>query len=147
MDEATRRQRMQQGVGRACATLNDMEVAVHHTQQLEKILHDAIDKGFPPNSHDTEQLRMCVKSLTPVTDSFRRASDSSLESLVSVLAPRVRAIVGDAVGSESTASASFMSTSVMGAKGTERVTVRMNYDLDDAAYKLLQLSEGYMTRL
>jgi hypothetical protein len=147
VDEAARRQKMQQGVGRACATFNDLEVAAHHTHQLEKLLHDAIDQGFPANTHDTEQLRMCVKSIQPVTDSFRVASDSTLESLVSTLTPRVRAIVGDAVGTEGSASASFMSTSVMGAKGTEHKTVRMNYDLDDAAYKLLQLSEGYMSRL
>lgn len=147
VDDATRRQKMEQGVGRACATLNDMEVAVHHTQQLGNILLEAIDNGFPPNSHDTEQLRMCVKSIAPVTESFRAASNAAVESLVSILTPRVRAIVGDVVGSESSASASFMSTSVMGTKGTERVTVRMNYDLDDDAYKLLQLSEGYMARL
>jgi hypothetical protein len=35
----------------------------------------------------------------------------------------------------------------MGGHAVDRVTVRMNYNLDDEAYQLLQLSEGYMTRM
>jgi hypothetical protein len=143
------RQKMtQQGsIATACATLNDLEVAVHHTKHLERLLMDAIDKGYSP--HEAEQLRMCVRSLMPVSESFQAASDGAIESLVSILTTRVRSIVGDAVGSEgSAASASFMGSSVMGgAKAVDRVTVRMNYNLDDAAYQLIQLSEGYMARM
>lgn len=142
-----RHKKMQQGIARACATLNDLEVAIHHTKHLERLLMDAIEKGFSP--HEAEQLRMCVKSLTPVSESFQAASDGAVESLVSILTTRVRSIVSDAVGSEgSSASASFMGSTVMGgAKAVDRVAVRMNYNLDDAAYKLLQLSEGYMARM
>ena len=147
MDEVARQRKIEEGIARACATLNDLEVAVHHTQHLERLLLQSIDKGFPP--HDAEMLGMCVKSLTPVAQSFQAASDGAVESLVSVLTTRVRSIVSDAVGSEGTAaSASFMGSSVMGgAKGLDRVTVRMNYNLDDEAYQLLQLSEGYMSRM
>lgn len=146
VDESERQLKMQQGIARACATLNDLEVAVHHTKHLERLLMDSIDKGYPP--HDAEQLRMCVKSLVPVAESFLTASDGAVESLLSVLTTRVRSIVSDAVGSEgSAASASFMGSSVMGGHAVDRVTVRMNYNLDDEAYQLLQLSEGYMTRM
>ena len=146
VDEAERQEKIQLCIAQACATLNDLEVAVHHIKHLERLLNDSIDKGFP--SHDAEQLRMCVKSLGPVTDSFQAASDGAVDSLVSVLTTRVRSIVSDAVGSEgSAASASFMGSSVMGGHSMDRVTVRMNYNLDDDAYQLLQLSEGYMARM
>jgi hypothetical protein len=147
MSGEEREKMTQEGIATACATLNDLEVAVHHTKHLERLLMDAIDKGYSP--HEAEQLRMCVRSLTPVSESFQAASDGAIESLVSILTTRVRSIVGDAVGSEgSAASASFMGSSVMGgAKVVDRVTVRMNYNLDDAAYHLIQLSEGYMERM
>jgi hypothetical protein len=78
-DELVRKQNVQQGIARACATLNDLEVAVYHTEQLESVLADATAKGFPPAEHTTEQLQMCVKSLSTVTDSFewRRTRRSS----------------------------------------------------------------------
>lgn len=150
-DEATR-QRVQLGIACACATLNDLEVAVHHTQQLEKMLTESIERGFPAKSHETEQLLMCVKSFGPVTESFRAASNGAVESLVAVLNSRVRSIVSDAVGADGAASSitssSFMGSTVMaGGKGVDRSVVRMDYNLDDAAYKLLQLSEGCMARL
>ena len=119
VDEAERQAKMQQGIARACATLNDLEVAVHHTKHLERLLMESIDKGYPP--HDAEQLRMCVKSLTSVIESFQAASDGAVESLLSVLTTRVRSIVSDAVGSEgSAASASFMGSSVMGGHAVDR---------------------------
>jgi hypothetical protein len=146
MNEAKRQEHVQQGIAKACATLNDLEVAVHHTKHLERLLMEAIEKGYPP--HDAEQLRMCVKSLGPVADSFLAASDGAVDSLLSVLTTRVRSIVNDAVGSEgSAASASFMGSSVMGSHAIPQMTVRMNYNLDDDAYQLLQLSEGFMARM
>ena len=146
MNESKRQEHVQQGIAKACATLNDLEVAVHHTKHLERLLLEAIEKGFTP--HDAEQLRMCVKSLGPVADSFLAASDGAVDSLLSVLTTRVRSIVNDAVGSEgSAASASFMASSVMGSHAVPQMTVRMNYNLDDDAYQLLQLSEGFMARM
>jgi hypothetical protein len=74
-----RKQNVQQGIAGACTTLNDLEVAVYHTEQLETVLADATAKGFPPAEHTTEQLQMCAKSLSTVTDSFRKASDATVE--------------------------------------------------------------------
>jgi conserved oligomeric Golgi complex subunit 4 len=145
-DELIRKQKREEGIARACAIMNDLEVAVHHTQQLEALLNKSIDKGFPPKTHETEHLLMCVKSLGSEAESFRLASNSTIESLESVLKPRIRSIVGDAVGSDSS---TFMgASSVMGGgKASDREMVRMNYDLDEEAYNLMQLSEGYVTRL
>jgi hypothetical protein len=46
---------------------------------------------------------MCVKSLGSVTDSFKVASNAMVASLESVLEPRLRSIVGEAVGNEGNA--------------------------------------------
>jgi conserved oligomeric Golgi complex subunit 4 len=148
-DELARKQK----VAHACAVMNDLEVAVFHTEQLENVLTESITKGFPPGTHDTEQLLMCVKSLSTVTESMRLASDATIESLDSVLKPRIRSIVGEAVGSEgsssSAASASaFMVSPMGGGKASDRnAHVRTNYNLDEEAYNMLQLSEGYINRL
>jgi hypothetical protein len=143
-DEATKRREVEEGIAFACATLNDLVVAAHHTQELENILLQAVEKGFPPNFNETEQLRMCVKGLSPVTDAFQMSANNSVDSLVSVLKPRIRAIVSDAVG-DGSAGAGF---AVMGgSKSTDRHAVRMNYDLDEEAYQLLEVSEGYISRL
>ena len=117
---------------------------MHHVRQLEGMLADSIDKGFPPNTHDTEQLRMCVKSLAPVSEGFQLASNAAIDSLVTVLKSRLRSIVGEVVGPEG--GATFMG-GMGGGKGGDRVVVKMNYDLDDEAYQMLQLSEGYIGRL
>ena len=150
-DELVRKQRVLHDIGRACATLNDLEVAIYHTQHLESVLTDATAKGFPPATHATEQLQMCVKSLSTVTDSFKMASDATVESFVAVLRPRIRSIVGEAIGGEggtSSAASAFMGSSVMGGGKTgEKITVRMNYNLDENAYNLQQLGEGYVARL
>ena len=148
-EELLRKQKMEQGIARACAVLNDLAVAAHHTRQLEALLNKAIDKSFPPDTHETEHLRMCVKSLGPVAESFQTASNSTMESLESVLKPRIRSIVGDAVGSEGSSASAFMgASSVMGGgKATDREMVRMNYNLDEESYNLLQLSESYVVRL
>eukprot|EP00934_Nitzschia_sp_Nitz4_P006199 Nitzschia sp. Nitz4//scaffold98_size77359//3539//6343//NITZ4_005533-RA/size77359-snap-gene-0.0-mRNA-1//1//CDS//3329560712//6189//frame0 len=145
VDQLQQQQEIEQGITFACATFNDLEVAAHHTSELEKILNDSVDKGFPPGTHETEQLRMCVKSFSPVAEYFKLASNTAVESLVSVLKPRLRAIVTDAVGGDGTG-AGF--SSVMGgSKSTDRHAVRMNYDLDEEAYQLLEVSEGYISRL
>jgi hypothetical protein len=146
VDEATRKLEIEQGISWACATFNDLDVAAHHSQELESILSQAVDRGFPANTHDTEQLRMCVKSLSPVTEVFKLASSSAMDSLVSILQPRIRAIVSDAVGTDGSATAGF--SSVMGGtKATDRAAVRMNYDLDEEAYQMLELSEGHISKL
>lgn len=137
---------IQQGISLACATLNDLQVAAKHTAELESILKDQVAKGFPPNTHETEQLQMCVSSLGPVAQVMELASKNAVESLVSVLKPRIRAIVTDAVGGDQlgTGAAAF---ALGGTKSTDRHMVRMNYDLDEEAYQLLEVSEGYISRL
>jgi hypothetical protein len=153
VEERQRQQRIKEQISWACATLNDLEVAAHHAQGLERLLVQSVTQGFPPNTHETEQLLMCVKSFGPVAASFKLAADQSVESLASVLKPRIRAIVTDAVGSEHGgphATGGF--TSVIGAGGiakgtTDRHSVRMNYDLDEDAYQLLEVSESYISRL
>lgn len=147
-NQAEEAETRQNDIARACATLNDVEVAVDQVQRLSKILTDAVAQGFPPDRHETEQLSLCVQSLSNVVDSFRVASNATVESLESVLKPRLRSIVGEAVGSEG---GTFMGSSVAamgGVKTTDRgVMARMNYNLDEEAYNLLQLSEGYVVRL
>lgn len=152
-DELVRKHKQQLKVAQACAVMNDLEVAVFHTEQLESVLTEAITKGFPSGTHDTEQLLMCVKSLSNVTESMRLASDATIDSLDSVLKPRIRSIVGEAVGSEGSSSSAastsaFMVSPVIGGKASDRnAHVRMNYNLDEEAYNMLQLSEGYIARL
>lgn len=141
-DEATRQRKVHQGIARACATLNDLEVAFHHMTELEKLLLSSIEQGFPP-SVEAEQLKACVKNLAPIRDYFKTAASDAVENLVDVLRPRVRSLVSDSVGSDSSTGATFMTSSV----GKNPTAVRMNYNLDDAAFKISQISEGYMARL
>mmetsp|Transcript_11186 Transcript_11186/g.23609 ORF Transcript_11186/g.23609 Transcript_11186/m.23609 type:complete len:688 (-) Transcript_11186:122-2185(-) len=157
VDERQRQHEIERGISRACATMNDLEVAANHTKELERLLTKSVDQGFPPNTPETEQLRMCVKSFGPVAGTFTLASDQTVESLLSVLKPRIRAIVTDAVGSDHGAShgvggAASGFSSVMGGGGitktsTDRHAVRMNYELDEDAYQLLEVSQSYVSRL
>ena len=156
VEEKQRQQQIEDGIARACATMNDLEVAVHHTKELQRLLTKNVDQGFPPNTPETEQLRVCVLSLGSVADSFSLASDQAVESLLSELKPRVRAIVTDAVGSDHGTShgvgAASGFSSVIGAGGiaktsNDRHSVRMNYELDEDAYKMLEVSESYVSRL
>ena len=128
----------------------------HDTKELQRLLTKNVDQGFPPDTPETEQLRVCVLSLGSVTESFSLASDQSLESLLSELKPRIRAIVTDAVGTDhgSTHGVGAASgfSSVIGGGGitkasTDRHAVRMNYELDDDAYKMLEVSQSYVSRL
>lgn len=150
LEERQRQADIQQGIAWACATLNDLEVAAQHTQALERLLTQNVEQGFPPNTHETEQLLMCVKSFGPVAEMFTLASDQSVESLVSILKPRIRAIVTDAVGGDhggSHATGGFSSVIGGSKASTDRHAVRMNYDLDEEAYQLLEVSESYISRL
>ena len=146
-DEVTRRLKLQEQIGQACAVINDIEVAIHHTKNLEKFLIDAVEKGFPANTHETEALVMCVKGLSLVQDGLNGAVDVTIESLESTLRPRVRSIVSEAVGSEGSATAAFMVSPMGGGKADDRSTTGMNYNLDEKAYNLVQLSESYVARL
>jgi hypothetical protein len=123
-----------------------MEVAVHHTKNLEKFLTDAVEKGFPAQTHETEALLMCVKGLTNVHEGFQVAADTTIESLESILRPRIRSIVSEAVGSDGSSTAAFMVSPMGGGKTDDRGTTGMNYNLDENAYNLVQLSEGYICR-
>lgn len=146
LDEATKRRQIQEGIAFACATINDLDVAAHHTRELEQVLTQAVDRGYPLNTPHTEQLRMCVKGLAPVAELFQMSANAAVESLVSVMKPRIRAIVTDAVGDGSGGGAAGFAV-MGGANAADRHAVRMNYNLDDEAYELLEVSEGYISRL
>jgi len=146
LDSVEMKRKIYVGIAHACAHYNDMEVAAAYTQRLENQFLEEIDSTFPPGNM-TEQLRMCVKSLTPVHESFQNASKRCIEQLVIQILPRVRSITNDAVGQEGTATTSFMKTSVIGRDAGNASTVKMNYDLDDEAYELSQISEGYMNKM
>jgi len=156
LEEKQRQHQIEEGISRACATMNDLEVAAHHTKELQRLLTKSVDQGFPPKTPETEQLRVCVLSWSSVAESFSLASDQAVESLLSELKPRIRAIVTDAVGSNHGAahgvSASSGFSSVMGGGGmtktsADRHAVRMNYELDEDAYMMLEVSESYVSRL
>ena len=144
-EKALVQQRITIGVARACANLNDMEVAIDYTRRLmDKFMSETQNY---PRGHETEQLRMCIKGLDTVIESFRTNSDRTVDVLIEILAPRIRSIVNEAVGQESAVASGATSFLVGGTTTTTRATARMNYDLDDAAYELTQVSEGYMTKL
>lgn len=156
VEEKQRQNQIEEGISRACATLNDLEVAAHHTKELQRLLTKNVDQGFPPKTPGTEQLRVCVLSLASVAESFTLASDQAVASFLSELKPRIRAIVTDAVGSDHGAAhgvgAASGFSSVIGGGGiaktsTDRHAVRMNYELDEDTYKMLEVSESYVSRL
>lgn len=146
LDLAQQQSKIQQGIALACATLNDITVAARHCADLETILKGQVERGFPANAHETEQLQMCVSSLSPVAQILDLSSKTAVESLVSVLKARIRAIVSDAVGGDQhgTGAAGF---SLGATKASDRHMGRMNYELDNDAYQLLEVSEGYISRL
>ena len=150
IEEKQRQHKIQQGISFACASLNDLEVAAHHTKELQRILSKSVDTGFPPKTQETEQLRMCIKSFGPVAETFIVASDQAVECLISLLKPRIRSIVTESVGSDHgihKGTSSFSSVIGTGGTSADRHTVRMNYELDEDAYQLLEVSESYVSRL
>ena len=144
-EKALVQQRITIGIARACANLNDMEVAIDYTRRLmDKFMSETQNY---PRGHETEQLRMCIKGLDAVIDSFRANSDSTVNVLIEILSPRIRSIVNEAVGQESAVASGATSFLGGGTTTTTRTTARMNYELDDAGYELTQVSEGYITKL
>ncbi len=135
-------QRIQEGIAMACANLNDLEVAVDYTNRLEKRLLGEMKSTFPAGKKETEQLHVCIKSLSGVKDTLFSASNEAMDHLISTIMPRVRSIVNESVGQDNATTAGFMSGGTV-----QNNTVRMNYHLDDEGYEMAQLSEGYMSRL
>ncbi|KAL3767861.1 hypothetical protein ACHAWO_013680 [Cyclotella atomus] len=144
------RMRTMIGVARAAANFNDLEIVADYTKKLEAHFLREIDAGYP-RAHETEQLRMCIKGLGAVVDSFSQSSDRSIERLISTLLPRVRQIVNDAVGQEggsSNATASnFLGSPVLSGGATNTAATHLNYELDDQAFELSQISESYMSHI
>eukprot|EP01083_Nonionella_stella_P274320 931038_1 len=149
------KQRIDTGIARACATLNDLEVAVDYTRRLQEKLTQEMQGTFAATNPETEQLNMCIKSLANTMEAYQSSSNSAMDQLISVVMSRVRSIVNECVGQESAASSGF--SNVMGGVGvgvgvgggtaTAVNVVKMNYELDDAAFELAQLSEGYLSKL
>ena len=136
------KQRVQRGIARACASINDLEVAAEYSKRLEEKLLKEVDETYPKKGHETDQIRMCIKSLVSVTESYSSASLRAVEQLVSTLLPLVRNIIHDAVGQESTTG-----FSLAGGASNNTTAIRMNYNLDDDAYEMAQISEGYINRM
>ena len=136
------KQRVQRGIARACASINDLEVAAEYSKRLEEKLLREVDETYPKKGHETDQIRMCIKSLVSVTESYSSASLRAVEQLVSTLLPLIRNIIHDAVGQESTTG-----FSLAGGASNNTTAIRMNYDLDDDAYEMAQISEGYINRM
>ena len=122
-----------------------LEVAIDYTRRLmDKFMNETQNY---PRGHETEQLRMCIKGLDAVIDSFRSNSDRTVDVLIDILSPRIRNIVNEAVGQESAVTAGATSFLGGGATTATRTTSRMNYELDDAGYERTQVSEGYFAKL
>ena len=147
---AALRMRTMIGVARAAANFNDLEVVADYTKRLETHFLKEIDADYP-RGHDTEQLKMCIKGLGGVVESFSQTSDRSMERLVSAIMPRVRQIVNDAVGQEgggTTATASnFLGSPVLTGGATSVAMNHLDYNLDDQAFELAQISESCMSRM
>ena len=147
-DDELRNQTML-GVARAAANFNDLEVVADYTKRLEGNFLKEIDSGYP-RGNDTEQLRMCVKGLKDVVESFSQASRRSMEQLISTLLPQVRQIVGDAVGQDgggtNATATNFLGSPVL-TGGTTTAPTLLNYELDDEAFELSQISEGFVVRM
>ena len=147
------RQRTLLGVARAAANFNDLEVAADYTRRLEGNFLREIDAGYP-RGQGTEQLRMCVRGLGGVVESFQGASARSMEDLVAAVTPRARQIVNEAVGQDAggsnagSAATNFLGSPVLavGNNAGTAATV-LDYNLDDDAFELSQISEGYIGRL
>jgi len=144
-ERALMKQRIETSIARSCANLNDFEVAVDYTSRLEEKFSQELESTYSPGRHETEQLRMCIKSIANVTESFQRTSNDVVENLIASLMPRIRSMVNETVGQEGGAGQSI--SNVMGGGVATNNAVRMNYHLDDDAYEMLQISESYITRL
>ena len=73
---------------------------------------------------------------------YQTSSKEAAEQLINVVVPRVRSIVNEWAGQESSTSKSFMSGGTAVAS-----TVKMDYHLEDEAYELAQIHKVYMTWL
>jgi len=150
--EAVRRRTLL-GVARAAANFNDLEVVADYTKRLEVNFLREVDAGYPPRGHDTEQLRMCVKGLGGVVESFVQASSRSMEGLISTILPRARQIVNDAVGQEGGgtgahhAASNFLGGPVLTGGAAAVTSAVLDYNLDEASFELAQISEGYIGRM
>lgn len=148
-DAALIRRRVELVVARTCAVINDLEVASNYVTKFEQRLQGEVSRGFSTHNPETEQLRLCIRSIGTTSDALRAEADRATAALSSVIMPRVRSIVDGAVGQDSTTGSSFMGSSA-GAGGSNSAgagSVRMNYDLDDDTYELLLATEGYIGRL
>jgi hypothetical protein len=143
-EERENREWIEMCISRACANLNDLEVAMDYTRRLELKCLQEMESTFPLGKKETEQLRMCIKSISSVTEACNNASNEAIEQLINIIMPRVRSIVNESVGQDSTTGTGFGN---LGGGVTVMNTVKMNYHLDDAAYQMSQLSEGYISKL
>jgi len=140
------RKRIQDTIARACASFNDIEVSVGYTKQLESQFMREVEESFPEGLL-LEQLRTCIKSLSTVADTLNNALKRSTENLSNQILPRIRTIVNDSVGQESTGTAAVSGVKVGVGISSNVSAVKMNYDLDEEAYELSQAGDGYLSKM
>lgn len=144
-EELAAKRDVENGIAKACAHLNDLEVGVEYIRKLQDKLNSEMQSSFPPNRPETEQLSLCVQSLSAVVDNFKNASDGAIDHLINILLPRLRSIVNEFIGQEAGGSTGY--TNVLGTGGTSTQNVKLNYNLDEKGFEMLQIGESYMTLL
>ena len=114
--------------------------------QLESQFMREVEESFPEGLL-LEQLRTCIKSLSTVADTLNNALKRSTENLSNQILPRIRTIVNDCVGQESTGTAAVSGVKVGVGISSNVSAVKMNYDLDEEAYELSQAGDGYLSKM
>jgi phage shock protein PspC (stress-responsive transcriptional regulator) len=145
-EETIAKQEIDASIAKACAHLNDIEVAADYTQRLEDKLNSEVQSSFPSSRPETEHLKQCIKSLDSVIDSLKNSSDGVVDHLVNILMPRVRSMVNEFVGQEASGAAGYTNVLSAGVTSTMQ-NVKMNYNLDEKAFEMSQICESYMTLL
>ena len=145
-DPQQARREIERAIARACASYNDIEIAINYTKQLESQFMSEIEGSFPEGDL-TEQLLTCITGLGSISKDLDSSLKRSIENLSNLILPRVRAIVNEAVGHETTGTSSVGGVTVGVISSTSIATVRMNYDLDEDGYELSQAGDGYLSRM
>ena len=135
------RRQIENAIARACAAYNDMLIAAQYVNQLKSQFLNEIEDSFPDDEL-RDQLRTCISSLDTISKDLDSTIKRSITHLSNQILPRVRTIVNEVVGQESTTSSSV---GVMSA--TTATKVKMNYDLDEDGYELSQAGDGYLQRM
>lgn len=131
-------------LGHACAHLNDLYVGQECAEHLERVLEDAIRKGYSQNSSNSDaSWKACRESLKSATQAFSKASEEVITHLEQqVLRSRIRGILSQSIGAGNDTMTNILAKSTATDGG-----VHMNYNVTEEGYNLAQIGQGYMNRL